>query len=278
MPELPEVETIRLGLQKFLLGKKILDVRTDSPKQLQPSFSTIKENAVGSTIKKVERRAKLLQIYLSNGKILVIHLKLTGRLIVRKNGAPQDQWQHAVFKLSDGCELRFCDLRKFGYIKLLDNEGELGKLLTEFGPEPFVASSSGRALLTLELFKKNVSSSKIAIKPLLMDQKKISGIGNIYANDALFKAKINPKKPANQISKDETEKLYKAILYVLKKGIEYGGSSDENFVNALGQEGNYQNHSLAYGREGQKCRVCGSKIQKIKLGGRGTYFCPACQK
>lgn len=278
MPELPEVETIKLGLQKFLVGKKILEVWTDSPKQLQPSLSTIKENTVGSTIKKIDRRAKLLQIYLSNGKILAVHLKLTGRLIIRKNEVPQDEWQHAIFKLSDGWELRFCDLRKFGYLKLLNSEKELDKLLAEFGPEPFVAGSSGQALLTLELFKKIVSSSKIAIKQLLMDQKKIGGIGNIYACEALFSAKINPKRPAKKMTDEEMKILYESIEKVLKLGLKYHGASDQYYVDAQGQKGSYQNHFLAYGRKGEKCRVCGGIIQKIKLGGRGTYFCKRCQK
>lgn len=271
MPELPEVETIKLGLQKFLVGKKILEVWTDSPKQLQPSLSTIKENTVGSTIKKIDRRAKLLQIYLSNGKILAVHLKLTGRLIIRKNEVPQDEWQHAIFKLSDGWELRFCDLRKFGYLKLLNSEKELDKLLMEFGPEPLND-------LTFETLKKILLFSLCPIKIILMDQSKISGIGNIYANDALFDSKIHPERKAKDLKTREVKRLYDSILKVLRKGLEYGGSSDENFVNALGQKGNYQNHFLIYGKEGEKCRVCNSTIQKIKLGGRGTYFCPKCQK
>lgn len=280
MPELPEVETIKLGLQKFLVGKKILEVWTDSPKQLKPSLSIIKENTVGSTIEKIDRRAKLLQIYLSNGKILAVHLKLTGRLIIRKNEVPQDEWQHAIFKLSDEWELRFCDLRKFGYLKLLNSEKELDKLLAEFGPEPFVGQKpfSGQALLTLELFKKIVSSSKIAIKQLLMDQKKIGGIGNIYACEALFSAKINPERPAKKMTDEEMKNLYESIGKVLKLGLKYRGASDQYYVDAQGQKGSYQNHFLVYGRKGEKCWVCGGIIQKIKLGGRGTYFCPQCQK
>ena len=111
-----------------------------------------------------------------------------------------------------------------------------------------------------------------------MDQKKIGGVGNIHANDALFEAKIDPRRKAKSLSPQEIGKLYESILQVLQKGLKYGGSSDENFVNALGQEGNYQNHTLVYGKKGQKCPVCGGIIQKIKLGGRGTYFCPSCQK
>lgn len=271
MPELPEVETIRLGLQKALVGKKILDVWTNSPKQLQPSPLIIKENVVGSIIRKIDRRAKLLQIYLSNKKILVVHLKLTGRLIIRKGGAPQDEWQHAVFKLSNGWELRFCDLRKFGYLKLLNSERELGKLVGEFGPEPLND-------LTLDKFKKILVSSSTPIKIILMDQAKISGIGNIYASEALFLAKINPKRPAKQIKPEEIKILYESIEKVLRLGLKYRGASDQYYLDAEGQKGSYQNHFLVYGREGEKCGTCRSTIRKIKLGSRGTYFCGVCQR
>ncbi len=186
MPELPEVETIKKDLSKLIVGKKILNITTDSPKQVQPSLEAMKKAVVGATIKKIERRAKLLQIFLSNGKILVIHLKLTGRLLVRKKGTPQDNWQHVTLTLSGDKELRFADLRKFGWIRLVGDEKELGKMLTEFGPEPLDD-------LNLKEFQTILSSSSRPIKILLMDQKKIAGIGNIYASDALFLAKIHPE-------------------------------------------------------------------------------------
>jgi len=271
MPELPEVETIRRDLSKLIVGRKILDIETDSLKQVQPSLSVMKKAVIGETIKKFDRRAKLLLIFLSNGKILVVHLKLTGRLLVRKKDAPRDDWQHITFSLSGERELRFADLRKFGWIKLLKGNKELEKLLAEFGPEPLDS-------LNLAKLREILVSSRRPAKVVLMDQKKIAGIGNIYASDALNLAKINPRQPANKISQARTKKLYQAIEKVLKAGIKYRGASDQYYLDALGHKGKYQEHFLTYNREGKKCFNCGGEIKKIKLSGRGTYYCPVCQK
>ncbi len=271
MPELPEVETIRRDLSRLIVGKKILDVTTDSPKQIQPSLAAVKKVIVSARIKKIKRRAKLLQIFLSNGQILAIHLKLTGRLLVRKKSVPRDDWQHVVISLSGNQELRFADLRKFGWVRLIKDKKELVKLLAEFGPEPLDD-------LDLKKFRAILTSSGRPVKIILMDQKKISGIGNIYANDALFLARIDPRRPANKISGQEAKKLYQAIEKVLKAGIKYRGASDQYYLDALGRKGSYQDHFLTYGREGEKCFDCDGKVKKIKLGGRGTFFCPKCQK
>ena len=271
MPELPEVETIRRDLERLIIGKKIVEITTDSPKQVKPSLAVMKKVIVGTTIKKIERRAKLLQIFLSNGQILVIHLKLTGRLLVRKKGAPKDDWQHVIISLSGNQELRFADLRKFGWVRLLKDEKELEKLLTEFGPEPLAG-------LDLVTFEKILGSSSRPIKILLMDQKKIAGVGNIYANDALFLAKIDPRRPAKKVSEEETKRLLKAIEKVLKAGIKYRGASDQYYLDALGRKGAYQDHFLTYGRAGKKCFDCRREIKRIKVGGRGTFYCPSCQK
>lgn len=276
MPELPEVETIRQDLKKLIIGKKILDVETSSPKQLQPSFEAVRKAAVGATIKSVERRAKLLQIFLSSGKILVIHLKLTGRLLVRKKDAPPDDWQRVTFIFSDDWELRFCDSRKFGWIRLIENQKELQKLLEEFGPEPLTPQ------FTLEKFKEILAKWGRPIKLLLMDQSKIAGVGNIYANEALFLARIAPQKRGRDLVEKEPEKvkkLYEVINQVLKEGLKYRGASDQMYLDALGKEGHYQEHFRVYGREGKPCpNKCGGTIRRMTLGGRGTFFCPACQR
>lgn len=271
MPELPEVETIKRDLTKLIVGKKILAIETDSVKQVQPSLKKVKEAVVGATIKKIERQAKLLQIFLSNGKILAIHLKLTGRLLVRKKGAPKDDWQHITLALGGNKELRFADLRKFGWIKLIEDKEGLEKLLTEFGPEPLDD-------LNLKELQTILASTSRPIKLVLLDQKKIAGIGNIYANDVLFLAKIHPGKRANKLSTKETRRLFEAIEKVLKAGIKYRGASDQYYLDALGHKGSYQDHFLVYGRAGKKCLRCNNKVEKIKLGGRGTYFCPTCQE
>lgn len=271
MPELPEVETIRRDLNRLIVGQKILDITTDSPKQVQPSLPVVEKAVVGARIKKIARRAKMLQIFLSNGQILAIHLKLTGRLLVRRKGDPQDDWQRVVISLSGGNELRFADLRKFGWIRLVQND-ELRVMNQEFGIEPFTKE------FTFDNLKQVFASSRRPVKTVLMDQKKISGLGNIYAVEALFLAKIDPRRPANKITAAKAKKLYQAIEKVLKAGIKYRGASDQYYLDALGRKGSYQKHFLVYGREGEKCLDCGGKIKKIRLGGRGTYFCPRCQQ
>lgn len=301
MPELPEVETIRLGLQKYLVGRKIADIEIRIPKL----FVGNKEDVVEAEIVGLKRIGKGLIIELDNDFVLAVHLKMTGQLVYRDSkikpvlstkvgGATlPSRYTHVIFKLksqkskfktivhssklenrseSQNAYLYYNDLRRFGWIKVVRKD-ELMQvpLFRDMGPEPLNN-------LTMKQFNNIVLSSNLAIKVLLMDQKRIGGIGNIYANDALFDAKINPSRKAKSLASSEIKRLYDSILKVLKKGLDCGGSSDENFVNALGQEGNYQNHTLVYGREGEKCSVCSSKIQKIKLGGRGTYFCPICQK
>lgn len=271
MPELPEVETIRRDLNRLIVGKKILDITTDSPKQVQPSLTEVKKAIVGATIKKIERRAKLLQIFLSNGQILAVHLKLTGRLLVRKKGAPKDDWQHVAISLSGNKELRFADLRKFGWIKLV-NSDQLSVISNELGIEPLTPD------FTLEKFIQIIHSSTRPIKLVLMDQQKIAGLGNIYANDALFLAKIDPRRPAKKVSEEEAKRLFKAIEKVLQAGIKYRGASDQYYLDALGRKGSYQDHFLTYGREGKKCFDCKGEIKRLKIGGRGTFFCSRCQK
>lgn len=272
MPELPEVETIRTDLQKLIVGKKIVKITSDSLKQVQPSLSVVEQAAVGTTITKVARRAKLLQIFLDNGKILVIHLKLTGRLLFRSEKRISDQWTHAVIFFSDKTELRFADSRKFGFIKLIENEADLANILKKFGPEPLND-------LTLEKFKTILKKNNRPVKIILMDQEKISGVGNIYACEALFLAKIDPRRPAKSLTDKEMEKLFKEIENVLKLGLKYRGASDQYYLDALGQKGQYQEHFLVYGRQGKDCpNSCGGKIKRIVVGGRGTFFCERCQK
>lgn len=271
MPELPEVETIRIQLESLIVGKKILEIATDTPKMLLPSPAEVTKAVAGVKITKIARRAKLIQLFLSNGRILICHLKLTGRLLVRKNSDPKDDWQRITISLSDGLELRFADLRKFGWLKLLAGEKELTKIFSEFGPEA-TKMKAGE-------FGKILSVSQRPIKIVLMDQAKISGLGNIYANEALWLAGINPTKESKKLGTEEQKELYEAILKVLKAGLKYGGASDQFYLDAKGAKGHYQEHFLVYGQEGEVCSRCKKvKIAKIQLGGRGTYLCPACQR
>lgn len=271
MPELPEVETIRKDLEELIIGYKVLNITTNSPKQVQPSLSTVKKVIVGASFKKIQRRAKILQVFFSNGAIMIIHLKLTGRLLFRDKKKPLDDYQHVTLSLDKGKELRFADARKFGWLKLIKDKKELKKLLKDFGPEPLDD-------LSLPIFQKILASSHRPIKIVLMDQKKISGIGNIYANEALFLARINPERPADKITKKETEKLYQSLEKVLLLGLRYRGASDNDYLDALGHKGSYQKHFLVYGQQGKPCSYCSGLIKRIKIGGRGTFYCPQCQK
>lgn len=282
MPEQPEVESIKLKLQKYLVGHSIEEVEIRLPK----IFTGNPKNIEGVKVKKVRRFAKVLSIDLSNDYSIVIHIKLTGQLIYRgpnlkspPNLSPKvigglgGKHTHVIFHLDRGGKLYYNDLRRFGWIKIIKSDevektGFVGKL----GPEPFKD-------LTFEKFRQIISKSSRPIKTLLMDQEKMSGVGNIYANDALWLAKINPKVAANQLTSKQAKPLFSAIEEVLKRGLKWGGASELMYVTSDGTEGNYQEHTLVYGREGEPCERCHkAKIQKFFLSGRGTYWCPVCQK
>lgn len=286
MPELPEVETIKIGLQKYVVGHKIVDVEIKDKRIFQGDSKDI----IGGKVEKIERAGKGLIIDLNNGYSLAIHIKLTGQLIFRdektknipvstkKVGTLPSKFTHVIFKLDKDAVLYYNDMRKFGWIKVVKTE-DVKQLpfFKELGPEPF-GKASGQADLSLDVFQNIVSKANIPIKPFLMDQKKIGGIGNIYANDALYDAKIDPRRKAKSLGAKEIERLYKSILKVLKKGLETGGASELQFVNVLGQDGGYQKHFEIYGQDGKKCKRDGEVIKKIFMSGRGTYFCPGCQK
>jgi len=287
MPELPEIETIKLGLRRYLIGKKIVDVEVNIPKM----FVGDKKAIVGAKITNLKRIGKGLIIELDNDFVLAIHLKMTGQLVFRDEGTKDlilsqktggelpGKWTHITFSLDHNSKLYYNDLRQFGWIKVIKKDELMNiPFFKEMGPEPSVAEAMNGKPLTFSYFQEIIKKANIPIKILIMDQKRIGGIGNIYANDALFKAGIDPRRKGKTLTKEEVKKLYDAIFYIIKKSLEYGGSSDENFVNALGQEGNYQKHALVYGKKGQKCPKGNGIIEKVFLGGRGTFFCSSCQK
>lgn len=290
MPELPEVETIRLGLQKYLVGHKITAIEV----KLIRIFTGDPENIIDSMIIKVERFGKGLVIEFENGFALAIHIKMTGQLIYNdiafiknknmqispsKVGTIPNKYTHIIFTLDRGAMLYYNDIRQFGWMKIVKrNQIKELSFFKDLGPEPPVVNAMSGKPLTFEIFNSVVSSSSLAIKPLLMDQKKISGIGNIYANDGLFLAKIDPRKKAKDLTDGEKKNLFDAIIEVLYRGLKYGGASEMTYVNAFGEEGTYQDHFLVYGKNGKPCLNCEAKIKRITLGGRGTFFCEDCQK
>jgi len=281
MPELPEVETMRIQLAKYLAGHKILAVEIRNRKTFQGDEKKI----VGAKITGTRRFGKVSVIDLANGYSVLTHVKLTGQYIYRgpnlKNpsklsakvtGGIPGPHTLVIFNLDRGGVLYYNDVRRFGWIRIEKTEDvEKEKFIVKLGPEPLKD-------LTLEIFKSILSKSGRPIKIVLMDQTKMGGVGNIYANDALWLSKINPKTPAKELQNDKITELYKAIISVLKAGLKYGGASELAFVTPDGAEGEYQNHTLVYGHEGEPCERCHkSLIKKFFLGGRGTYFCPVCQ-
>jgi len=274
MPELPEVETIRRDLARELVGKTVLGITSSAPKVLQPSPKAILEAIKRQKFERIERKGKLLILRLSGGVTLGIHLRLTGRLLIRDEGDPPEEWQRVVIKLSGGKELRFSDLRLFGYIKLFKDEKEVEETLSKLGPEPLSKELDG------EKFYEIIRKTSRPIKIALLDQKLISGIGNIYANEALFEAKIHPLTKANQLTKAQAARLYKAIEKVLKEGLELRGATiaDEMYRDAYGQRGSYAEKVRIYQQAGKPCPRCGTEIKYLKVGQRGTFVCPKCQK
>jgi len=266
MPELPEFETIKRELEKAVLGKKIIEVIINNPKVIkEPKKEGFVKGLKNALIKNVLRKGKLLILELASGESLTIHLKLTGQLVYP--GDPR--LSRVSLKLSDGNFLDFRDRRLLGELRLVVDWHSL-KFIKELGPEVFD--------LTLDEFKQMLTDKKIKIKPLLMDQTFISGIGNLYAAEALFRAKIHPQRPALSLSDKEKESLFKEIKDTLNEAIKYKGSSVDQYVQLSGKPGDYVKYHKVYDREGKPCFVCKTPIKRISLGGRGTYFCPKCQK
>ena len=283
MPELPEVETIRKQLDKVLKGREVVEVEVLRKK----SFRGKRKNLIGKKVEGIERRAKLLVMVFKGRERLLIHLKMTGQLVWVKRGKkrvvgghPTADWinelpskhTRVIIDFKNGEKLYFNDMRVFGWMKSV-KENEWKKIEKEM-PVDVVDKE-----FTVKYLKNVLKNSRRAVKMVIMDQKKMGGVGNIYANDGLYLANIRPDKKAKDLSDEEISKLHKNLIRVMKEGIKMGGAtaSDERFVDVYGLGGRYQEKFKIYDREGEKCRRCGEKVRKIKLGGRGTYFCSRCQ-
>lgn len=266
MPELPEVETIKRELEKAILGKKITEVCVHNPKLIRGlSADKFRKGLSGAAFQHILRKGKVLILELSNGKSLVIHLKMTGQLIYPGDG----EKTRVSFHLSDGKTLDFNDQRLFAELRLFD-DWRTFKFIQGLGPEPFA--------LEINRFKEMLSSKRTKIKPLLLDQTFISGIGNLYAAEALFRARIHPERPAMSLSDKEKEVLLQEIKDTLLEAIQHKGSSVDQYVQLSGRPGDYARYHKVYDRAGEPCLSCKNPIKRISLGGRGTYFCPKCQK
>jgi len=275
MPELPEVETIKNQLKKEIIGKTVKKVVVELPKMLRNiTVNEFVRKIAGTKIKNVARRAKLLIINLSNGYSLLIHLKMTGQIIYSQGKIQPPKYSHFIYYFSDGSCLFHADLRQLGYAKLIKTQNLKDFFRQEkYGFEPLKRD------FTLKKFKEILLKRKRQkIKPLLMDQSFIAGIGNVYANEACFCANVLPNRKVADLSKEEIKKIYQCLLKILRQAIKYKGTSADEYLDIYGQAGKYLPRLKVYGREGEKCFRCQGRIKKIKLAGRGTYYCPVCQK
>lgn len=288
MPELPEVETVRIGLSEFLPGKEIISETHDWPKGFPNAEEDVRGFLIGAKILGVKRRAKVLIIELDTKYSLVIHLKMTGQLVYVDDsqrfgaGHPSDSLvsqlpaksTRVIFTFTDGSKLFFNDQRKFGWVRLLPT-AEVPNIdfFKRVGPEPLSAD------FTAKEFRERLQRRKNStIKAALLDQSVIAGVGNIYADESLWSAKIHPAARVNNIGDKQSNTLFTELRKVLELSIEKGGSSDRNYVNAEGKRGSYLSFANVFRREGRPCPRCGTIIIKTRVAGRGTHTCPRCQR
>jgi len=288
MPELPEVETVRIGLSAFLPGKTVQAVQHDWPKSFPNASTDVEKFLIGAKIERVKRRAKVLIIELNTKYSLVIHLKMTGQLVYRGEherfgaGHPNDslvhdlpdKTTHVQLEFTDGTHLFFNDQRKFGWVRLLPT-AEVPHLdfFVKVGPEPLANDFTDT-----EFIQRLQRRKKSGIKAVLLDQTVVAGIGNIYADESLWGAKIHPETKVQDVPQKQLKILFKELQAVLRLAIEKGGSTDRNYVNAEGKKGSYMSFARVFRREGKPCPRCGTTIIKTRVAGRGTHICPHCQK
>lgn len=286
MPELPEVETIRQDLRRVILRKKIISLVVNKKKIIKNSEKIFKKILIQNSFIEVGRRGKLLIFTCQDKKnYLLIHLRMTGQLIYQNkkeitagghdypdiNLLP-NKHTHVIFTFQNKAKLFFNDQRQFGYLQIVDKT-QLQKILNNYGIEPLTKN------FTLLNFAQILKSKKIAIKTVLLNQKLIAGIGNIYADEVCLAAKIHPRIIAKKLTPEKIKKLFMAINKILAQAIKHRGTTFSNYVDAQGHKGNFTNLLKAYGRESQLCLVCKiGIIKKIKINGRGTNYCPCCQK
>jgi formamidopyrimidine-DNA glycosylase len=271
MPELPEVETVARGLDKHIAGDAIESVWLGSkPEPLKSSAQEIVAALESKTISGVRRVGKHIVFDLASSKgspdknsQWIVHLGMTGGLRVSAPDVPVEKHTHAILKLSSGRELRFVDPRRFGRLSVI---------------EKFAAPGSEPLQISFEDFAKLFRKRKTPIKSALLNQKLLSGVGNIYADEALFRAKVRPRRRASTLTRDELKRLHAALKKVLNHAIRLGGSSISDYVNADGQEGFFQFKHRVYGREGKPCLACKTPIRRIVIAGRSSHYCPQCQK
>lgn len=286
MPELPEVETVRRGLSKLIVGKVVVAEEHDTPKGFPNTAADVEKFLIGAKIKQVRRRAKVLIIDLANDYSLIVHLKMTGQLVFVGDtrfgaGHPNDSLVNelpdkstrVILSFDDGSKLFFNDQRKFGWMMLLPTIAitELA-FMKRVGPEPLENDFTAEQFA--DRFKRRARTN---IKAALLDQSVIAGVGNIYADEALWGAKVHPQRLVSSVSLEEFNEIYREVREVMNLSIEKGGSSNHTYVNAEGKRGSYMDFARVFRREGLPCPRCGTTIEKLRVAGRGTHICPFCQ-
>jgi formamidopyrimidine-DNA glycosylase len=276
MPELPEVETIRRDLESLVTGRRITGV-TIAPEYGKPvpvlkaiDEATFREGVVGARIEAVERRGKYLAMRLDTQALIVVHLRMTGVLLHRQPDDPAERFLRLTLHLDDGHELRFTDMRKFGGFWLLDDFADASK--TGLGPEPLSDD------FTIAVLAAALANRKAPVKSILLDQKYIAGIGNIYADEACYAACIDPRRVGADVTPEEVGKLHQAVQDVLHFGVESRGASFKDYKDVAGEQGSMHMHVKVFRRTGKPCYACDTPIERVKLGGRSTHFCPKCQR
>ncbi|GFH41926.1 formamidopyrimidine-DNA glycosylase [Lactococcus hodotermopsidis] len=273
MPELPEVETVRRGLNKLVCGKQIRVVKINYERMIQSDLAVFQAYLTNQMIYEVNRRGKYLLFNLGE-KTLVSHLRMEGKYLRFPSAeVPDNPHFHVFFELSSNETLVYQDVRKFGTMALVDTTAlDDFFVRKKMGPEPTETA------FDLKTFKLRLSESQKKIKPYLLDQSLVAGLGNIYVDEVLWLAKIHPSELARNLSPQKVAVLRNAVIAVLAEGVKRGGATIRSYKNALGLDGTMQEYLKVYGKTGQSCERCGTAIEKYKLSGRGTHFCPKCQK
>lgn len=272
MPEIAEVETVRNTLKKQILGKKIKKVNVLYDKMIESNVNDFKIKLIGQEFVDILRRGKWL-IFETNDYYLLSHLRMEGKYFLKSAGDPIVKHEHVIFTFEDDSDLRYHDTRKFGRMNLINKE-ELSSVeaVKKQGIEP------GDISLTGEYLIEKLKNKRLPMKTLLLDQTIISGLGNIYADEVLFRAKVNPLKIGKDLSIEEAQKIVRAAEEVIKEAIEMGGTTIKSYTSSLGVTGRFQQKLMVHKRDDKECKECGTIIKRIKVGGRSTYYCENCQK
>jgi formamidopyrimidine-DNA glycosylase len=274
MPELPEVETIRVGLEPHLVGRTFDEVEIDDPRLTRPfDPREVAAELVGERVQSLDRRGKYLVVRFESGRVLLIHLRMTGSLLLLRDetDGAADPHRRAVVRLDNGSDVAYRDVRRFGTWLLLEPD-ELEPYLAErIGAEPLGRSLSARSLAD------RIARRRAPLKALVLDQRLFAGVGNIYADEALWWARLHPLRPGNELTGEELGTLVRSIRRALRLGIARQGATLRDYRAADGAEGSMQSEFRVYGREGEPCLRCGHAVEKTRVAGRGTWYCPGCQ-